>query len=193
MERQGRRRLFEALADFSRRHTLGPALDQQAKNIQARVLRQSPQRRDYSGLVHSSIPLGECQYIGQPDQKASPGRALGLSSLLSPSFCRSVSPEAKIILRLERTNTLAQKPFLFPLLILGEGEGEVTRPDPDTCFALSQWHFAKNPPSIIFALGSGAAFRAPRYTFAASDCGRAQHGWGATSSRSSPSGRAAAP
>ena len=137
MERQGRRRLLEALADFSRRHTLGPALDQQAKNIQARVLRQRPQRRDYSGLVHSSIPLGECQYIGQPDQKASPGRALGLSSLLSPSFCRSVRcPEAKIVLRLERTNTLAQKPFLFPLLILGEGEGEVTRSGPRHGFRL---------------------------------------------------------
>ncbi len=47
-----------------------------------------------------------------------------------------VSPKAKIILRLERTNTLAQRRFLFPLLILGEGEGEVTRYGPRHRFRL---------------------------------------------------------
>ncbi len=38
-----------------------------------------------------------------------------------------VSLKARIIVRFEDTNTLAQRLFLSPLLILGEGEGEVTR------------------------------------------------------------------
>ena len=41
-----------------------------------------------------------------------------------------LSPKARIILRLERRNTLAQRFFLSPLLILGEGEGEVYTPRP---------------------------------------------------------------
>jgi len=40
------------------------------------------------------------------------------------------------MLRLERTNPLAQRPFLSPLLILGEGEGEVTRYGPRHRFRL---------------------------------------------------------
>ncbi len=45
-------------------------------------------------------------------------------ALLNPN------PNTKIILLFERTNTVGQRLFLSPLLILGEGEGEVTRPGP---------------------------------------------------------------
>ena len=47
-----------------------------------------------------------------------------------------ISPKTKIMLRLGRTNTLAQRRFLFPLLILGEGEGEVARYGPRHRFRL---------------------------------------------------------
>ncbi len=62
------------------------------------------------------------------------------------------NPNAKIILRFERTNTLPQRLFLSPLLILGEGEGEVTRIDP-WHRSRPQWCFARKPFGIIFALG----------------------------------------
>jgi hypothetical protein len=39
----------------------------------------------------------------------------------------TTGPQAKILSKLEATKTLGQSTFLSPLLILGEGEGEVTR------------------------------------------------------------------
>ncbi len=65
-------------------------------------------------------------------------------------------PKAKTILLPEATNTLVQRCPLFPLhLILGEGEGEVTPPAPDTTFALNQQRFKGSLPGSIFVLRPG--------------------------------------
>ncbi len=117
-----------------RRGCAGPAPGPTAADTKVRAcpcatLGQPPAR--LAGALHRSGRLG--RGIGFFRPRPSPFEGVGEKTPIS---------ERKILCELDRSFHIRARERLHA-------------PTLDTCFALSQWHFAKNPPGIIFALQLG--------------------------------------